>query len=94
MKASRQAQTATLLPDGRVLIAGGLQQSASTWDQLSSTELYDPGTGAFSPRGSMGDARYEGTATLLVDGRVLIAGGTEITNSGGVGLTSAVLYEP
>jgi Tol biopolymer transport system component len=94
MKASRQEQTATLLPDGHVLIAGGLQQGASTWDQLSSTELYDPGTGAFSPAGSMGDARVDGTATLLVDGRVLIAGGSVIGIKGGVGLTSAVLYQP
>ncbi len=94
MKASRQQQTATLLPDGRVLIAGGLQQSASTWDQLSSTELYDPGTGAFSPAGSMGDARAHGTATLLGDGRVLIAGGSAIGYKGSVGLTSAVLYQP
>jgi len=94
MKASRQQQTATLLPDGHVLIAGGLQQGASSWDVLSSTELYDPGTGAFSPAGSMGDARGDGTATLLVDGRVLIAGGTGIGTKGLVGLTSAVLYQP
>jgi hypothetical protein len=95
MKASRQQQTATLLPDGRVLIAGGLQQNGSvSWDQLSATELYDPGTGTFSPAGSMGDARYDGTATLLVDGHVLIAGGSVISIKGGVGLTSAVLYQP
>ncbi len=94
MKASRQQQTATLLPDGHVLIAGGLQQSASSWDVLSSTELYDSGTGTFTPAGSMGDAREDGTATLLADGRVLIAGGTGIGTKGLVGLTSAVLYQP
>jgi Galactose oxidase, central domain/WD40-like Beta Propeller Repeat len=95
MKASRQQQTATLIPDGHVLIAGGLQQNgAVSWDVLSSTELYDPGTGTFSPAGSMGAARGDGTATLLVDGRVLIAGGTGIGTKGLVGLTSAVLYQP
>jgi hypothetical protein len=95
MKASRQEQTATRLPDGRVLIAGGVQQDgASGWDVLSSTELYDPGNGTFSPAGSMGDAREGGTATLLDDGRVLIAGGTGIGTKGLVGLTSAVLYQP
>ena len=95
MKASRQEQTATRLRDGRVLIAGGLQQDgASGWDVLSSTELYDPGNGTFSPAGSMGDAREGGTATLLDDGRVLIAGGTGIGTKGSVGLTSAVLYQP
>jgi len=61
---------------------------------LSSTELYDPATGTFTPIGSMGDARMEHTATLLRDGRVLIAGGSGIGNSGGFGLTSAVLYQP
>jgi hypothetical protein len=95
MKASRQQQTATLLPDGRVLIAGGFQQDgASGWDVLSSTELYDPGNGTFSPAGSMGDARQDGTATLLDDGRVLIVGGVGIGTKGSVGLTSAVLYQP
>jgi hypothetical protein len=94
MKASRQQHTATLLPDGRILVAGGYQSDGQRWDVLSSTELYDPGTGTFTPIGSMGDARMEHTATRLRDGRVLIAGGSGIGNSGSVGLTSAVLYQP
>ena len=95
MKASRQQQTATRLFDGRVLIAGGIQQDgASGWDVLSSTELYDPGNGTFTSGGSMGDARQDGTATLLDDGRVLIVAGVGIGTKGNVGLTSAVLYQP
>jgi hypothetical protein len=42
----------------------------------------------------MGEPRMEQTATLLADGRVLIAGGQGIDNAGAVGLTSAVLYQP
>jgi Tol biopolymer transport system component len=94
MDASRQQHTATLLRDGRVLIAGGYQQDGTTWEVLSSTELFDPGTGTFTPIGSMGDRRDGHTATLLDDGRVLIAGGTDIGDDGGVVLTSAVLYQP
>jgi Tol biopolymer transport system component len=94
MKASRQQHTAILLADGRVLIAGGYQYDGSRWNVLSSTELYDPRTGNFTPIGSMGDTRMDQTATLLDDGRVLIAGGSGIGNKGLVALTSVVLYQP
>ncbi|HEY5487955.1 MAG TPA: kelch repeat-containing protein, partial [Candidatus Limnocylindrales bacterium] len=63
--------TATTLPDGRVLIAGGEDSSGV----LASAELYDPKTGTFSPTGSMTTARTGDTATVLSDGSVLIAGG-------------------
>jgi hypothetical protein len=56
--------------------------------------MYDPATGNFSPIGSMGAARDGHTATLLNDGRVLIAGGEDIGNNGGFGVASAVLYQP
>jgi len=94
LKAGRQQHSATLLPDGRILIAGGYESDGQQWNVLSSTELYDPGTGRFTPTGSMGESRMEQTATLLNDGRVLIAGGSGIGNSGSFGLTSAVLYQP
>ncbi|MCX6388254.1 MAG: kelch repeat-containing protein, partial [Solirubrobacterales bacterium] len=83
---ARQAQTATLLPNGKVLIAGGNGSSG----HLASAELYDPATGVFTPTGSLTDARYSATSTLLRNGKVLIAGG--YGNSGI--LASAELYDP
>jgi hypothetical protein len=82
--------TATLLRDGRVLIAGGRDNSASQ-NALASAELYDPGTGEFSPTGSMSQPRAGQTATLLQDGRVLVVGGF---NSSHGSLASAELYDP
>jgi galactose oxidase-like protein len=96
MHSGRKYHTATLLPDGRVLVTGGEEQNdvGIPGKTLSSTELYDPGTGKFTPAGSMGDRREAQTATLLADGRVLIAGGYSIGDAGGVHVASAVLYQP
>jgi WD40 repeat protein len=94
MREGRQQHTATLLPDGRVLIAGGYWSDGQKWRVLSSTEMYDPGTGKYTTIGSMGARRSSHTATLLNDGRVLIVGGEDIGNGGGVGVPSAVLYQP
>ena len=69
---SRFAATATVLPNGQVLIAGGV---ASENSYTASAELYDPNTGAFTRTGSLASGRAYHTATLLKDGRVLIAGG-------------------
>jgi hypothetical protein len=85
MNVARQAPTATLLPDGKVLVAGGTNGIAP----LSSAELYDPATGQWTGTGSMTTARITHTATLLADGRVLVAGG-QVTTS----LASAELYDP
>lgn len=82
MNFSRIAATATLLNDGRVLIAGGIADGQA----LSSAELYDPRTGTFTVTGPMIEARTRHSATLLPSGQVLLAGGT-----GGV---SAEIYSP
>jgi hypothetical protein len=94
MHDARAGYTATRLLDGRVLIAGGWDNEGQSWQVLSAAELYDAGAGTFTVIGSIGEPRTDQTATLLADGRVLIAGGTDIDNSGGVNLTSAVLYRP
>jgi hypothetical protein len=91
MTMARQGQTATLLPDGRVLIAGGTDGVSIT----DSAELYDPATGAFSQTGSMTGPREGHTATLLSNGRVLIAGGLFGTGPTTPDvLASAELYDP
>jgi Galactose oxidase, central domain/Kelch motif len=73
MTQRRFSHTATLLRDGRVLIAGGL---AANGEYLSSAELFDPATNRFQPTGSMTIPRAGHIAIRLPDGRVLIAGGS------------------
>jgi Galactose oxidase, central domain/Kelch motif len=90
MSVARQDATATLLKDGRVLIAGGEDSTGV----LSSAELYEPKTGTFSATGSMTDARVTQTATLLSDGRVLMAGGRDNAKGISSWLSSAEVYDP
>ena len=70
----RYDHTATLLPDGKVLVAGG-RGSETCFKPTSSAELYDPVSSTWSPTGSLNTARAGHTATLLQNGLVLVAGG-------------------
>ena len=96
MGAKRYQHKATLLPNGKVLIAGGYDDTLPGGpDSLASAELYDPATGAFTATSSMSVERFRPTATLLPNGKVLIAGGAHYTGGGaGVALNSGEVYEP
>jgi len=102
MTTPRFFHTATLLADGRVLIAGGdmipTVGNPILFKTLSSAEIYDPGTGTFTVTGNMTTPRGLHTATLLSDGKVLIAGGGVSNQQDGseadLTLSSAELYDP
>jgi len=87
MSTSRRQHTATLLPDGKVLITGGHDGMYG----LSSAEIYNPADGTFTfTAGSMHDSRYGHTATLLSNTTVLITGGR---NFDGYELSTAETYD-
>jgi len=87
MAAARAEHTATLLNNGKVLVAGGIDPTGVI---LASSELYDPVSKSFSTSGSMGAGRRDFTATLLPSGKVLVTGG--LASAGP--LTSAEIYDP
>jgi hypothetical protein len=90
MKSPRLSHTATLLKTGKVLVAGG-QSDQDVATTLGTAELYDSGSGMFSPTGNMNVSRTEQVATLLLDGTVLVAGGLD---ANGNALASAEIYDP
>jgi hypothetical protein len=75
MHIARANHTSTLLPNGKVLIAGGFAGSGSEYSPYRTAELYDPSSGTFQSVTEMSIGRSGHTATLLKNGKVLIVGG-------------------
>jgi hypothetical protein len=86
MTVPRANHSATLLLDGRVLIAGGVSNASDFEKPLASAELYDPSNHSFTPTGSMTVPRLSPGAVLLANGKVLIVGGSQDL--------TAELYDP
>src|SRR5260370_41599028 len=78
--------TCVLLNDGTVFIAGGYSGTVT----LSSTEIYNPSSGVFTPAGSMSTARNQHGATVLPSGKVLVSGGEGLTGL----LTDGEIFDP
>lgn len=82
MKAPRAGHTATLLADGTVFLAGGCQTAGCRTSTLDTTELFQPsGTPAFVEGPVMRSPRHHHTATLMENGLLLLAGGTDRIDS-------------
>ena len=93
MNSDRAGHTATLLGNGKVLLAGGFDGTQA----LKTAEVYDPSSNTFTATSSdMTSERVGGTATLLSDGNVLLAGGQpgSLTSGPYLPLSSAELYSP
>lgn len=85
----RMGHTATLLRNGQVLIAGG-SNGGSGSDSLYSTVTFDAETGQFAAAGNLASARSQHTATLLQDGRVFVMGGDQ----NGSAVSTSEIYNP
>jgi hypothetical protein len=88
---ARASHTATLLPDGRVLVVGGSDGQGGI---RASAEVWDPVTETFGPAGALGEALASNTATLLPDGRVLVVGGFRVSDQWRPRHASAEVWDP
>ena len=84
LSGAREGHTATLLPNGKILVVGGMVGGLA----VDSTELYDPATGKWTTGAHMRTVHYRHSATLLTNGMVLVAGGAGGTTP------AAELYDP
>jgi hypothetical protein len=91
LSTARNGHSATLLPNGQVLVAGGRELFLGGDRELASAELYDPMTGIWTPIAPLSTPRAGHTATLLSDGKVLVAGGFSQNNTY---IACAELYNP
>lgn len=93
MSTNRFVHSATLLGNGKVLMAAGWTTAmVGVTTEAPTNEIYDPATGTFSDTGALIQPRYAHTATLLGNGKVLIAGGWVNHSAGAV--ANADLYDP
>ncbi len=92
MHRARIRHTATLLRDGRVLLAGGFAAEVTASAEIYDSKNGDPKKGSFTETGSMSTERCKHTAGLLPDGRVLIAGGSD-SRGWNSNLSSAEIYD-
>ena len=88
---ARYAHTATLLPNGKVLVVGGEHNTGGSWSSLDVAELYDPAAGVWTIAAPMSSGRSYHTSTMLPNGKVLIAAGM---NDDAGFLNLAELYDP
>jgi hypothetical protein len=90
---ARYLHTATLLPNGKVLVAGGFGDSG----YIAGAEIYDPAAGSWTVTGSMTTVRAGHSATLLPSGMVLATGGDAPSSQQSlfpISLASAEVYDP
>jgi len=92
MSVARESHTATLLADGRVLIAAGHRDRRQNLVVYASSEVYDPAKRAFSPGPALTTARHKHEAVALADGRVLVIGGSDAHDR--THFASAEVYDP
>jgi len=99
MRRARGFHTATLLANGKVLMAGGAARADLICiGGMASAELYDPAVGSFASTGNMAAHRYAQTATPLLNGEVLVVGGfgsgVDCEDLGEPAQMSAELFNP
>ncbi len=87
MNAPRQSFLTVTLPNGKVLITGGV----SSGEHVSSSELYDPSNGTWTSAASMPEPRIYATATVLAGGKILVTGGER---SNQLSYSTAEIYDP
>jgi N-acetylneuraminic acid mutarotase len=93
---SRRLHTATRLADGRVLVAGGITgANAAPSTGIATAEIFDPSTGSWTATGSMTEPRFSHSATLLANGKILVAGGAAVRSAdSNRALYTAELFDP
>ena len=95
MAQGRGVPVAVLLPDGRVLVIGGIGGPGPVvGNSLAGAEVYDPSTNSWFSAGWMEKARYSHTAVTLADGRVLVTGGRTREHPRKEVLALAEIYDP